>query len=306
MLERRTLELGEADRITYLVPMVYYYVVTGKPIVISSGTIQYQKQLIREVRELYENITTKKAKFLNCMANQAEIIVVHGIEDPALNPTKLRYADLKSQSIAGNYITFCSHEFLFRDRMFAPDEYDLMYGFFTSKYDIFIVTEADKLNQSAANQAAKKWDYNSAKKLLKALQFYARGLNISEAQVAKAWLCLAQLNDKLKGIDEVTASEFVPLKDAMEEIYLPPVSEWGTFYTTERQACKTLIDREFAKQKDALAVICSFEAEDSFSVIHERGNNHVHTANGKQNIDGLSKMKELIEKDKDLALVIAN
>lgn len=305
MLERKALELGEADRAAYLVPLVYYYVVTGKPITISTGTLEYQKQLIREVQELYRSITGKKAKILNCIGNEAEIIVVHGVDDPGLTPTKLRYADLRSQSIAGNYITFCSHEFLIRDRMFSPDEYDLMYGFFTSKYDTFIVAQADKLRQAALSVAAKNWDHNSAKKLLKDLQFYARGLSISEPQVEKALLCLAKLNEKLQGGKEVVPSDFVPLRNAMEEIEFPPATEWGSFYSKERHAGKTMIDREFTKQMDALAAICSCKEGDTFGVVHEWNNNCVHTTSDEQSFNGVREMKELIGKDKDLSLVIA-
>ncbi|MCD7866215.1 MAG: hypothetical protein LUG54_09495 [Clostridiales bacterium] len=333
MRSRKTLELTDANEDAYLIAVIYYYITTRQPIVIATGSVSRRVELIKKVRKMYRSITGEKAKVLGLTGEKAEVLVVQGVEDFDLDPTDRAFAYVKVNSIINDCITFCDQDFLIRDFQREPDEYDITYRLFSAKYDIFVVADADNLNESAALADAKHWDHMSCRHLLDDMLFYAQSLNLDEAaaQVTKAKKCLSDLMDQMidSGVQTIEYAAFAPLKDAMAAISIPPlvapVTEWGSFYSKERQANQTMMGREMVREMDALEAIVAGTDADSLTIRHRLGkhayapvitaktktrgayyNTFVCFAKDAKAYDGAAQLKELIGSDPDLSLVLAN
>ncbi|MCD7980825.1 MAG: hypothetical protein LUF32_00655 [Clostridiales bacterium] len=328
---RNTLELDGADEDACLVAAIYYYIAYGQPIVISASTVKRREELIKKVRKLYRGIKGEKAKVISITGEKAAVLVIRGVEDFDLDPQGLEFLELKTNAIVNNCITFCDHDFLFRDRQCEPDEYDLTYRLLPAKYDTFLVFDADKLDESAAIDDAKRWDHKSARELLDNLLFFSEGLQLADMaeKVKKAKKCLSDLLQKIidEDVDTIEFSAFADLKASMEDLpSIPPVKEWGAFYSKETQALYNTIGPEMNRQIDALDAIIAGTDADSLKITHRLGkyafapeivaktktsgrgayyNTYVSFRKSAANYDGAALMKKLIGEDPDLSLVLA-
>lgn len=327
---RNTLELDGADEDACLVAAIYYYIATGQPIVISAATVERREELIKKVRGLYRSIKGEKAKVISITGEKAAVLVIRGVEDFDLDPQGVAFLELKTNAIVNNCITFCDHDFLFRDRKCEPDEYDLTYRLLPAKYDTFLVLDADKLNETAAIEDAKRWDHKSARELLDNLLFFAEGLKLDDMaeKVKKAKKCLSDLLAKIidEDVDTIEFSAFAELRESMNGLSIPPVNEWGSFYSKETQALYNTIGPEMNRQIDALDAIVAGTDADSLKITHRLGkyafapeivaktktsgrgayyNTYVSFRKSADNYDGVAQMKKLIGEDPDLSLVLA-
>ncbi len=326
---RNTLELDGADEDACLTAAVYYYIASGQPIVISAATVERREELIKKVRKLYRSIKGEKAKVISITGEKAAVLVIRGVEDFDLDPRGLEFLELKTNAIVNNCITFCDHDFLIRDRKCEPDEYDLTYRLLPAKYDAFLVLDADKLDESAAIEDAKRWDHKSARELLDNLLFFSEGLQLADMteKVKKAKLCLSDLAAKIidEDVDTIEFSAFAELRDSMNGLSIPPVNEWGAFYSKESQALYNTIGPEMNRQIDALDAILAGTEADTLKITHRLGkyafapevvaktktsgrgayyNTFVSFRKSADNYDGVAQMKKLIGEDPDLSLVL--
>jgi len=330
---RKTLELEGADEDACLIAAIYYYITSGQPIVISTASVKRREELIKKVQAFYRSIMGERAKVVSITGEKAAILVIRGVEDVDLDPQGVAFRELKTNAIVNNCITFCDHDFLIKDFQRLPDEYDLTCRLLPAKYDTFVVMDADKLNESAALADAKHWDHMSCKKLLDDMLSYAEELHLEEsaAKIRKAKKCLSDLMDQMidNGVRTIEYAAFAPLKDAMAAISIPPlvapVTEWGSFYSKERQANQTMMGREMVREMDALEAIVAGTDADSLTIRHRLGkhayapvitaktktrgayyNTFVCFAKDAKAYDGAAQLKELIGSDPDLSLVLAN
>ncbi|MCC8028707.1 MAG: hypothetical protein LIO75_02735 [Lachnospiraceae bacterium] len=326
---RKTLELDGADEDACLIAAIYYYIASGRPIVISGASVERREELIKKVRGYYRTIKGERAKVISITGEKAAVLVIRGVEDVDLDPQGLEFLELKTNAIVNNCITFCDHDFLIRDLKTEPDEYDINYRLLPAKYDAFLVLDADKLNESAAKADAKRWDHKSARELLDNMLFIAEGLQLTDGtidRIKKAKKCLSDLVDQIidDSVKTIDYAAFAPLKEAMTGLSLPPVTEWGAFYSKERQALYNMLDPELNRELDALEAIVAGTDADSLWIRHRLGkyafasvitektktrgayyNTFVYFAKDPKQYDGVAEMKKLVGEDPDLSLVLA-
>ncbi|MCD8110698.1 MAG: hypothetical protein LUE14_11480 [Clostridiales bacterium] len=326
---RKTLELKGADEEACLAAAVFYYIASGQPILISGASVKRREELIKKVRAMYRGIKGEKAKVISITGEKAAVLVIRGVENVDLDLHDVAFLELKTNAIVNNCITFCDHDFLIRDLQTEPDEFDLTYRLLPAKYDTFLVLDADQLDESAAKADVTRWNHKSVRELLDNMLFFAEGLGLDDtaAQIKKAKKCLSDLVDQIidDTVKTIDFAAFAPLKESMTGLSIPPVTEWGAFYSKERQALYNTLDPEMARQMAALEAIVAGTDEDSLTIRHRLGkyafapcitektkargayyNTFVYFTKSAKNYDGAAQLKELVGADPDLSLVMAN